>query len=99
MRKVKLVSTFSQSREIISVFYTLTIFVEQENSTGEEVFCLGLQQSVAKAHDIVQAILIKRVMLQFQEVLSIYKMEFWCELTIAILIWENVDLCLSQKIH
>ena len=26
-------------------------------------------------------------MLQFQEVLSIYKIEFWCGLTIAILIW------------
>ena len=25
-------------------------------------------------------------MLQFQEVLSIYKIEFWCELTIAVLI-------------
>ena len=36
-------------------------------------------------------------MLQFQEVLSIYKIEFWCELTIAILIWENVDLCFGQK--
>ena len=36
-------------------------------------------------------------MLQFQEVLSIYKIEFWCELTIAILIWENVDLCFGKK--
>ena len=36
-------------------------------------------------------------MLQFQEVLSIYKIEFWCELTIAIFIWENVDLCFRQK--
>ena len=26
-------------------------------------------------------------MLQFQEILSIYKIEFWCGLTIAILIW------------
>ena len=47
-------------------------------------------KSVAMAHDIVQAILIKRVMLQFQEVLSIYKIEFCCELTIAILIWANL---------
>ena len=36
-------------------------------------------------------------MLQFQEVLSIYKIEFWCELTITILIWENVDLCFCKK--
>ena len=33
MRKVKLVSTFSQPSEIIGVFYT-----EQESSTGGEVF-------------------------------------------------------------
>ena len=30
-------------------------------------------------------------MLQFQEVMSIYKTEFWCELTIAVLFWENAD--------
>ena len=36
-------------------------------------------------------------MLQFQELLSIYKIEFWCEITIAVLIWENVDLCFGQK--
>ena len=36
-------------------------------------------------------------MLQYQEVLSIYKIEFWCELTVAILVWENVQLCFSQK--
>ena len=37
-------------------------------------------------------------MLQFQEVLSIHKIEFWSELTIAVLIWENVDLCFGQKV-
>ena len=36
-------------------------------------------------------------MLQFQGHLFIYKKEFWQELTIAILIWENVELCFSQK--
>ena len=36
-------------------------------------------------------------MLHFQEVLSIYKIELWCELTIAILIWENVELYFGQK--
>ena len=36
-------------------------------------------------------------MLQFPEVLSIYKIEFWLELTIAIFISENVDLCFRQK--
>ena len=36
-------------------------------------------------------------MLQFQDVLSIYKVEFWFELTVAILIWENVERCFGQK--
>ena len=36
-------------------------------------------------------------MLPFQEVPSIYKIEFLCHLTIAIFIWENVDLCFGQK--
>ena len=36
-------------------------------------------------------------MLQFQEFLSICKIEFWCELTVVMLIWENVDLCFRQK--
>ena len=36
-------------------------------------------------------------MLQSQEVLSIYKREFWCELTTAILTSKNVELCFSQK--
>ena len=44
-------------------------------------------------YDTLQAVRIKRLMLQFQEVLLIYKIEFWCELTIAIRFWENVDLC------
>ena len=87
----------SQSRKITGVFYTLAIFVKQKISTGEEVFCFGFQQSVVIAHDIVQAIWTERVMLQFQEVLSIYKRELWCELTIAILIWDNVDLCFAEK--
>ena len=87
----------SQSRKITGVFYTLAIFVKQKISTGEEVFCFGFQQSVVIAHDIVQAIWTERVMLQFQEVLSIYKRELWCELTIAILIWDNVDLCFGEK--
>ena len=36
-------------------------------------------------------------MLRFQQVLSIYKIEFWYEIIIAALIWENVDLWFSQK--
>ena len=36
-------------------------------------------------------------MLQFKGVLSIHKTEFWCKLTLAILIWENKGLCFSQK--
>ena len=36
-------------------------------------------------------------MLQFQDVLSIYKIEFWFELTVAIFIWESVERCFSQK--
>ena len=35
-------------------------------------------------------------MLKFQEVLSICKIEFWCEL-ITILFRENVDHCLGQE--
>ena len=32
------------------------------------------------------------------QVLSIYKIEFWFQLTIAILIWENMgEICLGQK--
>ena len=31
-------------------------------------------------------------MSQFQEVLSIYKIESWCETAIAVPIWENEDL-------
>ena len=37
------------------------------------------------------------IMLQFQEVVSMCKIEFWCQLTIAILIWENLELCFGQK--
>ena len=36
-------------------------------------------------------------MLQFQKILLIYKIEFSCEVTIAILIWKTVDLCFGQK--
>ena len=64
---------------------------------GRKIFCLGLQQPVAITDDIVQVIRIKRVMLQFQEVMSIYKTEFWCELTIAVLFWENAELWFAQK--
>ena len=36
-------------------------------------------------------------MLQFEEVLSIYEIDFWCELTIAVLIRGIIDLCFGQK--
>ena len=36
-------------------------------------------------------------MLELEEVLSINKIEFWCELTITVLIWENVDLSFGQE--
>ena len=39
----------------------------------------------------------KWVMLSFQEVLSAYKIEFWCELTLDILNWGNVDPFFRQK--
>ena len=51
---------------------------------------------------MMQAIRIKRLMLQFrfQEVLPTSKAELWCELTIAILItWQNIDLCFMSKIY
>ena len=38
LKKIKLVSFFSQSRETAGAFYTLAIFVEQESSTEEDVF-------------------------------------------------------------
>ena len=80
------------------VFSTLSLFSSYRKvALGRKFSRFGLQQSVATAGDIAQATWIKRVMLQFQEVLSIYKIEFWCELTVAILIWENVELCFSQK--
>ena len=40
----------------------------------------------------MQATLIKRV-----ANVKIYKIEFWCEITIAVLIWKNVNLCFGQK--
>ena len=36
-------------------------------------------------------------MSQFQEVLSVYKIESWCETAIAVPIWENEDLCFGKK--
>ena len=36
-------------------------------------------------------------MLQFQDILPIYKIEFWSELTIAILPWGNAELFFGQK--
>ena len=66
---------------------------------GRKISCLGLQQPVAITDDIVQVIRIKRVMLQFQEVMSIYKTEFWCELTIAVLFWENADSLKNTHWH
>ena len=35
--------------------------------------------------------------IRFQEVLSIYKIGFWCELTIATSYLVNADLCFGQK--
>ena len=57
-KKVKLVSIYSQSRDIKGVFYTLTILVEKESGIEEDVLFsrLGFQQSAAVADDIVQAI-------------------------------------------
>ena len=65
---------------------------------GRKFSCLGPQQSVAIAENIVQVIGIKREMLQFREVLSIYKIKSWFELTMAILTWQNMgELCFGQK--
>ena len=79
-------------------FSTLLLsLLNRKAALGRKFSCLSIQQSVAIAGDIVQAIRIKWVLLQSQEIISIYKMEFWCESTIAILISENVDFCFSQK--
>ena len=48
-------------------------------------------------YNLISLVLFYGVLLQYQEVLSIYKIECWCELTTAILIWGNVDLCFGQK--
>ena len=63
---------------------------------GIKFSCLVFQQSVARTEDIVQAIWIKRVVLQFRWDLSICKIEFWCELTIDVIKWKNLDLCFGQ---
>ena len=64
------------------MFSTLSLpLVKEESSTGEKVF-LSWSSIIC---------------LQFQEVLPTYKIEFWYELTIAILIWENIELCFRQK--
>ena len=34
---------------------------------------------------------------KFCKYLQIDKIEFWCELTIAMLIWEDVYLCFGQE--
>ena len=82
----------------LQVFPTLSLSsLNRKAALRRKFSCLVLQQSVAIAHDIVQVILIKRVMLQFQEALSIHRMEFWCELTIAKAIWENVNLFFGEK--
>ena len=97
LKKFELVSIFP-SLARLQVFSTLSLSsLNRKSALGRKFFCFGFQQTVVIAHDIVQAIWIERVMLQFQEVLSIYKIELWCELTIAILIWENVDLCFGEK--
>ena len=68
------------------MFFTLSLSSFNEKAAlGRTFSCLGLWQSIVIAHNIVQAIWIKWVMLQFQEVLLICKIEFWCELKIAYL--------------
>ena len=52
LKKFKFVSTFSQFHEIKGVLFTLTILVEQESSTGEDVFLSGSSISFVIAHDI-----------------------------------------------
>ena len=76
LKKVKFVSTFSQSREITSVSYILAIFVERKAALGRKFSCLGLQQSVAIAHDNVQAILIKRLCYNFKKFFQYTKWNF-----------------------
>ena len=79
-------------------FSTLLLsLLNRKAALGRKFSCLSIQQSVAIADEIVQAIRIKRVLLQSKEIMSIYKIKFWYESTIAILISENVNLCFSQK--
>ena len=65
LKKVKFISFFpSLSR--FKMFSTLSLsLLNTKAALGKKFSCLGLQQSVKIADDIVQAILIKWVMLQF----------------------------------
>ena len=56
LKKVKLIKTFSQSHKITGAFYTLSIFVEQESSTVEEVFLYWSSTIRFDIFDIKQAI-------------------------------------------
>ena len=56
LKKVKLISTFFQSHKITGAFYTLSIFVEQESSTVEEVFLYWSSTIRFDIFDIKQAI-------------------------------------------
>ena len=68
------------------VFSTLSLsLLNGKAALGRKFSCAGFQQSLAMASNVVQAIRIKRVMLQFRGVLSICGVECWCELTMGIL--------------
>ena len=81
------------------MFSTLSLsLLNRKVELGRKFSCLGPQQSVAIAENIVQVIGIKREMLQFREVLSICKIKSWSELTMAIFTWQNMgELCFGQK--
>ena len=68
------------------VFSTLSLsLLDGKAALGRKFSCTCFQQSLAMASNVVQAIRIKRVMLQFRGVLSVCRVECWCGLTIGML--------------
>ena len=66
-----------------SFLHSLSIFVEQESNTGQEVFLSWSSTICCSSWQYHANNMNYWVMLHLQEVMSTYKIELWCELTIA----------------
>ena len=86
-RKYKLIDFLTCPTPAKLDFFFSTLCLSSLNwkaTVGFKFSCLGLQQSVPAVDNIMQAIwIIYWVMLLCQKLLPIYKIGFWCELTIA----------------